>query len=182
MNSCRTLFNATQAYECLISVPFVPAVATRFLKYYNESMQFQSTLAYLKNPPSSYQQPPVDFLQGLEQIQQDINNGVFANQYAFESTLQSLIYSAHDTHVNLVAGILSAFTFASPYGIVSVSTDGVRLPEIYISGKLLSHLHLISDTNLNKTISRGLIVAGSLQQFRPSTAKILQTTSQDLPL
>ena len=128
------IFTAKDAYDCLTSVPFVPAVATRFLKYINDTIQFQSTLAYLKNPPASYQQPSIDFLKGLDQIQQNIDNGQFANEYVFEATLQNLIYSTHDAHVTLSAGILAVFTFASPYGIVSVSEDGLQTPKVYISG------------------------------------------------
>ena len=128
------VFPAKTAYECLTSVPFNPAVATRFLQYYNETLQFQSTLAYLKNPPPSYQQPAVDLLKGLEQIQQDIDKGAFHNQYAFEATLQNLIYSAHDAHLVLNAGVLAAFTFGSPYAISSVSIDGIQLPKVFITG------------------------------------------------
>ena len=82
------IFTAQQAFDCLSSVPFNPGVATQFLTYYTDTLQFQSTSAYLKNPPASYQQPAVDLLHGLSQIQLDINNGVFENQYAFEATLQ----------------------------------------------------------------------------------------------
>ncbi|KAF7508487.1 hypothetical protein GJ744_009200 [Endocarpon pusillum] len=137
VNSGENQFPAKQAFDCLISVPFIPAVATRFLQYYNESIQFQSTLAYLKDPPSSYQQPPTDLLSGLNQLQLDIENGKFQNQYAFEIALQTLIYSAHDAHLWLFAGILSVFTFASPYSIVSVSLDGVQLPKVYIADDIL---------------------------------------------
>lgn len=127
------VFNASLAYECLTSVPFNPAVATRFLQYYNDTLKFQSTLAYLKSPPSSYQQPGVDLLAGLEQLQQGINNGIFPNQYEFEAALGRLLYAAHDGHVNLIAGILAAFSFASPYDIVSVSIDGVQIPKVYLA-------------------------------------------------
>ena len=126
-------FTAKQAYDCLTSVPFNAAVATRFLKYYNDTIQFQSTLAYLKNPPSSYQQPAIDILGGLEQIQEDVDNGAFPNQYAFEATLQNLVYSAHDAHFQLDAGILAAFTFLSPYSIVALSEDGVQTPKVYVT-------------------------------------------------
>ena len=128
------IFTAQQAFDCLSSVPFNPGVATQFLTYYNDTLQFQSTSAYLKNPPASYQQPAVDLLHGLSQIQLDINNGVFENQYAFEATLQNLIQQAHDTHLVLDFGILNAFSFGSPYGIVSVSPDGVQNPKIYSYG------------------------------------------------
>lgn len=133
VNSCNATFTAKQAYDCLTSVPFNAAVATRFLKYYNDTIQFQSTLAYLKNPPSSYQQPAIDILAGLEQIQNDVTTGAFLNQYAFEATLQNLIYSAHDAHFQLEAGILAAFTFLSPYPIVALSEDGIQTPKVYVT-------------------------------------------------
>ena len=134
------VFPAKQAYDCLTSVPFNAAVATRFLKYYNDTIQFQSNLAYLKNPPSSYQQPPVDLVGGLAQIQQAVDTGKFANEYEFEATLQALIYATHDAHLNLIAGILGVFTFGTSYDIASVSLDGIQLPKVYFSGKTLSNL------------------------------------------
>jgi hypothetical protein len=88
-------------YECLTSVPFNAAVATRFIQYYNDTLQFHSTLAYLKNPPESYQQPAVDVIDELGRIQTAINKGLFKNQYEFEATLESLIYSVHDMHLEL---------------------------------------------------------------------------------
>ena len=132
VNSCNDSFTARQAYECLNSVPFDPAVATNFIRYYNDTIQFQSTLAFLKHPPSSYQQPAIDIQAGLQRIQNDINNAVFSNQYAFEATLQNLVYSAHDAHFQLQSGILDAFTFLSPYSIVSLSVDGVQTPKVYV--------------------------------------------------
>ena len=104
VNSCNGTFTARQAYDCLTSVPFDPAVATDLIRYYNDTIQFQSTLAFLKNPPSSYQQPAIDIEAGLQRIQNDINNGAFSNQYAFEATLQNLVYSAHDAHFQLQSG------------------------------------------------------------------------------
>jgi len=35
-----------------------------------------------------------------------------------------LVYAIHDGHVDLKAGILSPFSFGSPYAISSVSVDG----------------------------------------------------------
>ena len=87
----------------------------------------------MKDPPSSYQQPAIDILAGLEQIQKDVANGAFPNQYAFEATLQNLVYSAHDAHFQLEAGILAAFTLLSPYSIVALSEDGVQTPKVYVA-------------------------------------------------
>lgn len=75
-----SIFEASLAYECLTSVPFNPAVASKFLSYYNDTIQFQSTLEYLKHPPTSYQQPAVDLLKGLEDLEIAIQANKFPNQ------------------------------------------------------------------------------------------------------
>ncbi|KAH7327405.1 hypothetical protein BKA65DRAFT_66958 [Rhexocercosporidium sp. MPI-PUGE-AT-0058] len=129
-------FPASKVYECLTSVPFNPAVASRFLKYYKDSTQFQSTLAYLKSPPASYLQPPVDLLAGLEVIQTRIDTGAFENQYEFEATLQRLIYAAHDDHFDIAWGITGVFAFGTRYRIVSVSEDGIELPQVYVASDI----------------------------------------------
>ncbi|KAI1756077.1 hypothetical protein F4782DRAFT_320022 [Xylaria castorea] len=126
------VFDASLVYECLTSVPFNPAVAARFLKYYNDTLSFQSTLSYLKSPPSTYQQPSVDLIGGIQSLQDAVNSGSFANQYEFEAALQLLVNNAHDDHLFLNAGILSAFSFGSPFDIVSLSVDGVETPKVYI--------------------------------------------------
>ncbi|KAL8687525.1 MAG: hypothetical protein Q9218_006327 [Villophora microphyllina] len=126
------LFTAETVHNCLISTPFNATVATQFLSYYKDTLQFQSTLAYLRNPPATYQQPSVDLLGGLDGIQRAVNNGVYKNEYDFEAAVQKLIYSAHDAHVTLYAGVLSVFTFGAPVSIVSVSSDGIALPKVFI--------------------------------------------------
>ncbi|MCJ1404358.1 hypothetical protein MMC11_007583 [Xylographa trunciseda] len=134
------LFTALDVYNCLIQVPFNQTVATQFLKYYKDTLEFQSTLTYLKNPPSSYQQPGVDVLGGLDRIQRDVDTGVFDNQYDFELEVQNLVYSAHDSHLYLFAGATAIFGFGSPFYISSVSVDGQAPPQIYITGDLLASI------------------------------------------
>lgn len=141
------LFTAEFAYECLKSVPFNATVATQFVHYYRDTLQFQSTLAYLKNPPPSYQQPAVDLFAGLDRIETNIKSGTYANEYDFEADLQRLIYSAHDAHLVLYAGALAVFTFGSPLRIVSVSEDGIALPKVYDIG---SSLIILSQCRANQ--------------------------------
>lgn len=112
-------------------------MATRFITYFNMTLQFQSTLAYLKNPPPGYQQPAVDVMQVLDQIQNNITAGNYKNQYSFEAAVHLLVNRMHDAHVTLSAGILDAFSFVSPYGVVSASVDGKQAPELYIAEDLL---------------------------------------------
>ena len=135
------IFTAEKAFKCLSSVPFNAAVASRFIKYYNDTLQFQSTLVYLKNPPHGYQQPPIDLLGGLEQIQRKIDAGVFPNQYQFEATLQTLLYSAHDKHIQLVSGVLSVFQFFIPHSVVSLSSDGKEPPRLYLHRNQIAFPH-----------------------------------------
>lgn len=125
-------FWASDVYECLISVPFNAAVATRFLKYYNETIQFQSTLDLLKSPPTSYRQAPVDLILGLAQIQARVEANEYNNQYSFEHELQALVLSVHDAHFQLYAGVLNQFTFGSNYEVITLSEDGRKSPEVYV--------------------------------------------------
>jgi hypothetical protein len=126
---------ALDAYDCLTSVPFNPAVALRFLDYYNTTMQFQSTLAYLRTPPTGYQQPAVNVEQALQEISANVTAGNYQNQYDFEADVMALVYATHDTHVSLLAGAMAAFTFGSGYPLVSASIDGVQPPKVYYLGE-----------------------------------------------
>ncbi|ORY06404.1 hypothetical protein BCR34DRAFT_571405 [Clohesyomyces aquaticus] len=125
-------FWASDVFECLQSVPFDPAVASRFLGHYNQTLQFQSTLAFLKQPPQGYQQPSIDVLEELNRIQDNVNAGLYTTQYIFEAEIQLVINRIHDAHISLSGGILAPFGFASPYGLISASADGHQTPSIYI--------------------------------------------------
>ena len=92
-------------------------------------------MAFLREPPASYQPPAVDLLGGLQLLENDVDLDVFENEYAFEAALQNLIYAAHDLHLLFFGGVLSVFQFASPLSIVSLSTDGTALPKLYIASK-----------------------------------------------
>ncbi|KAI9692521.1 MAG: hypothetical protein M1822_006752 [Bathelium mastoideum] len=135
--------------------------------YWNDTLQFQSTLDYLKTPPAGYQQPAVDLIAGLNEIHTSIIDGGFANEYQFEAALQNVIYSANDAHVSLTGGLLSSFTFGSPNGLTSLSLDGVELPKVYLTNDLLlnqtkdpsqtwqpSAISQINGTDVNDYLSR----------------------------
>lgn len=74
----------------------------------------------------------MDLIGGIQSLQDAVNSGSFTNQYDFEVALQLLLINAHDDHLFLNAGILSAFSFGSPFDIVSLSVDGVETPKVYI--------------------------------------------------
>ncbi|KAK1836465.1 hypothetical protein QBC39DRAFT_367282 [Podospora conica] len=132
------IFAAAHVYDCLTSVPFHSAVALRFIEYYNTTLQFQSTLAYLRDPPAGYQQPPVDVMGELEGIKTRVLQGFYQNQYAFQADVYRLALSMHDGHVDLVAGILYPFSFSAPFEISSVSVDGKAAPQIYVTDQIIT--------------------------------------------
>ncbi|KAI4091090.1 MAG: hypothetical protein LQ344_004318 [Seirophora lacunosa] len=124
-------FAAEDAYDCLASAPFDRGTALEFIDYYIDTLQLQSTQAYLKDPPPEYQQPPVDLFGRLANLKDQVEAGQFKSEYDFEAAVQKLILATHDAHINLAYGILSIFTFGSPYGLVSVSTDDDLLEAQY---------------------------------------------------
>ena len=149
-NPTSFVFLAEDVYNCLISVPFHRAIATNFIQWVNTTLQFQSTTTYLKKPPSGYQQPATDLFGRLDQLQKDVDANKFANQYAFEATLQTIIYSAHDAHLTLSAGVLNAFTFGAPYNLVTLSKDGVETPKVYIADDVVN----ITDSAIYSAITK----------------------------
>ncbi|KAI1338347.1 hypothetical protein F5Y15DRAFT_416991 [Xylariaceae sp. FL0016] len=152
------VFNASDVYACLTSVPFNSAVASKFIDYYNDTIGFQ-TVQNLNSPPSSYRQPSIDLMAGLQQLQDASNSNSFANQYEFEVALQRLLMAAHDGHLYLQAGILSAFSFGSPYDIVTLSVDGSEVPKVYLAGDTITfdseNGTSITDKNLGIYWSQG---------------------------
>ncbi|KAG4439022.1 hypothetical protein IFR05_005486 [Cadophora sp. M221] len=120
------------AFRCLTSVPIDKEAAIDLIDYLRPYLEFQSTLAWLKDPPESYQQPAVDLMGGLDNITSQISGDTFRNQYEFELAIQQLVHRAHEGHLAMRTPLYNLFSFTSPFEFVSVSSDGVRLPQIYV--------------------------------------------------
>lgn len=136
----HNVVNATQAYDCLRTVPFLASVAKELIRYVNDTIQFQSTLAYLASPPPQYQQPAVDLVAEIASIARQVDTANFTSQYDFETTLQRLLNSAHDDHLTFHGGILTSFVYGAPYDIVSLSLDGIELPKLYLASRSTNSL------------------------------------------
>lgn len=152
-NSLKTdvgtsVFYASDMDACLESVPFVAAPALRFLDYYNTTLQFQSTLAFLKSPPAGYQQPAVDVVGVMDRIKANVTAGYYTTQYQFEQEVQGLVFAIHDFHTELRSGIMAPIWFGSgsSYSISAASLDGKEAPKIYFTRK--SHTLLDCHRNL----------------------------------
>ncbi|KAK3988908.1 hypothetical protein QBC44DRAFT_381906 [Cladorrhinum sp. PSN332] len=126
------LFRARAVYRCLITIPFLNDVGLRFVEYYNTTLQFQSTLAYLEYPTAEYQQPAIDVVAELGRVKQKILDNQYHRQLDFEYDIHSIVLAMHDSHVALSFGITAPFLFASPFDIVSASLDGKSLPQPFL--------------------------------------------------
>ena len=118
------------------SVPIFQKDALAVIDGLTPYLQFQSTLAFLKNPPKTYALPGVDLIDGLQQVRTNVINKKYKGEHAFQLDLWDLLNSAHDAHLRWVGDTLqSALTFVVPYELVSVSGDGQASPSIYLLGK-----------------------------------------------
>lgn len=125
-------FLPSVVHQCLLDVKIEDNdVEVAYVDYINALVQFQSTLSYLKSPPPAYQLPAVDVLGGLDKIKQNAASGTYIRQYDLDLDIYSLFVRARDGHFTYTPNILAFFSFTREESLVSVSADGVALPEVY---------------------------------------------------
>ncbi|TEA14817.1 Peptidase S41 family protein ustP [Colletotrichum sidae] len=132
---------AQLAYDCLQSVPNKPGPAKDLIKSLKAYVQWQSTLAWLKDPPASYMFEPTDILGGLDKIGQKAEAGGYKSEYDFQLAIFQLIASAHDGHFAFRGDVFKGFSFRNTLAndIVSVSRDGIEVPKLYHQGQLMNN-------------------------------------------
>ncbi|PVH76795.1 hypothetical protein DL98DRAFT_357750, partial [Cadophora sp. DSE1049] len=126
------------ANKCLQSSTIDNELAASYIKELKKYMEFETTLAYLKAPPANYHYPPVDILDGLDKLAYKAATGGFQSQYTLDLALAALLTSAHEGH--LAARYCTSVTilYERPVQFISVSTDGIKLPEIYVLSDFVS--------------------------------------------
>ena len=98
-------------------------------------LQFQSTLAFLQNPPKGYPLPPTDVLGGVQKVRDKVVKGSYKGEYDFQLDLWDTLNSAHDGHLSWQGDALaSVLKYEVGWDLVSVSPDGKALPSVYIAG------------------------------------------------
>jgi len=115
-------------------------ITLEFLEGLSRYIQYQSTLAYLRNPPSGSGQEPIDVLEELEKIASDVETGVLTGEYEFETRVTKVVGLTHDGHFAIPFSLFNLFTFRAPFGLVSISVDGVQLPELFVDSKFLPYI------------------------------------------
>ncbi|XPT03714.1 hypothetical protein M3J09_012800 [Ascochyta lentis] len=125
---------AELAYACLKSVPIVEQAANYTVNSIKQMVEFQSTLTYLKDPPTGWPNEPVDLIAGLNDIGSKVNDGTYTNEYDFENDIAALFIKAHDGHLNFNGMVYGgAFRWRRNLNIalISASKNGSEVPQVW---------------------------------------------------
>jgi hypothetical protein len=125
----------SDVYACLQDVPINKTLAVAQIEWLENYMQFQSTLAYLKNPLPSYPLPAVDIISGLESIRAAAATGNYSGEYDFEFDTWDLLLRSYDGHILYTPFLIGAFSISRNVELVSISTNGTDLPKVYMLGQ-----------------------------------------------
>lgn len=93
--------------------------------------RFRSDNFLSADPPTTYPGAPVDLWGGLDYIQQQARAGDFTSQYEFDKAIMEHFSSAKEGHLSLIPCSANVFIFEVDQQLVSVSSDGFELPEVY---------------------------------------------------
>ncbi|KAI9170616.1 Peptidase S41 family protein ustP [Paramyrothecium foliicola] len=124
--------DAQAAFDCINQIPLDATAAISVISIIKEYLVFQSTLSYQKSPLDSYQQPGVDLISDLDSLAKAVGEGKFDTQYGFEVAMHSIFAQAHDSHLAPEFGLLGLFEWRLLHTIVSVSADGLQLPQVFV--------------------------------------------------
>jgi hypothetical protein len=117
--------SAQLAYDCITSVPFNQSAALALVDGIVPYVRWQSTTAYLKDPPKEYVekiQDPVDLWGDLEVIREKVVNGSYDNEFEVSA---SLVYP-HQVHSLNCYSLDLSFTF-SPNRLTTVTLSTYQM-------------------------------------------------------
>ncbi|KAK1832533.1 hypothetical protein QBC39DRAFT_280800 [Podospora conica] len=121
------------AFSCLKSVPLDKETALKHIDHLRPQWQWHSTIEYLKNPPKGYLSEGVDLLGGLDDIKAKLQDDAYLTEWDFLADLHMLArVRVKDQHFHAANTFMNLFTFKTGAEFVSISKDGVSLPEIFV--------------------------------------------------
>lgn len=130
---------AALAHECLNSVPVHKDGALKYIDQLVLYLEFQSDSAFKKNPPADYPYVGYDMFAEAQRVRDKVEADGYASEYEWQVDLYLSIFGAgHDGHFIGEMDLLSApFSFSRPFALVSLSEDGIALPEIKVYDDVL---------------------------------------------
>lgn len=125
--------SAKTAYECLIDVPFHEPEAVHTLEQIRLFLNFYSAQAYFANPPTpELELNPVDLNKTLADIETNIKEGKYPDEYSFNRDLFNLFGDYRDGKVSWYPTCHVAFIFTHTYPLMSVAETPDSEPEIHL--------------------------------------------------
>lgn len=73
----------------------------------------------------------VDVIGSLDEISSKLQAGGYGSDYDVQLDLYKLVSSTYDFHFNWVPDLVGAFAWNRQGALISVSSDGLSLPDIY---------------------------------------------------
>ncbi|KAK4177825.1 hypothetical protein QBC36DRAFT_326230 [Triangularia setosa] len=123
------------AFACLKSMPLYADVAKRQVDYLAPLIEWQSTVAYLRDPPKGYLSEGVDLTQGFKDIAANLQERKpkYSNTFDFLADLHTLLSTrVRDGHFSARSLLLELFTFERGTQFVPISEDGLKTPRLYL--------------------------------------------------
>ena len=80
--------------------------------------------------------------------------GAYQSEYDFQLDIAAVLLLSRDGHLDFIGDALGIFEFQRDFSLVSVSSDGMELPEVFYTG--LSH-HRPPQCHTQPTLSGPLI-------------------------
>jgi hypothetical protein len=137
-------FPAGSAFDCLSSVPVDVEGDKKLIDELKIAWQWHSDMTWLKNPPASWEDGPLDLIAELDKIKTDLGN--FANEYEVQLSIQKLAVRSGNFHFNYVPDILQVFGWRRDVSLVALSDDGVQVPKLYVTFDALK----VADGNITE--------------------------------
>lgn len=78
--------------------------------------------------------PSTDLLGGLDSILEKVNGNGYSSQFEMDLEVSRLIKAAHDGHLTFSLCSQAMFDYGVNLPLVSISSDGLSLPEVYTLG------------------------------------------------
>ena len=136
----QALVPAQVAAACLKSVPINKAEDLALIKEMKLYINWQSSVAYISNPPKGDTSGRVDTLGTIAKITSDLQNDKYTDEYSLQFDLATVMVRSYDFHFNWIPDITQIFQFRrgnvgrgllDEFAVVSVSSDGKSLPKLY---------------------------------------------------
>ncbi|KAJ4294498.1 hypothetical protein N0V90_008189 [Kalmusia sp. IMI 367209] len=138
-------FPAGLAFDCLNSVPVDVEGDKKLIDDLKIAWQWHSDITWLKNPPSDWENGPLDMMTELDNIKDHLDK--FDSEYLVQLAIQKIAMRTGDYHLNYVPDILQVFQWRRDISIVALSEDGVASPKLYITFDALK----VADGNITES-------------------------------